>query len=76
MMLGAMGMDDLLPKSYLRLFSQDMQYKPTLKSAEAFKDLVNPYGYGSSFVREFKIENGWAFQGIFTELPNNKERYI
>ena len=54
MMFGAMGMDDLLPKSYLKIFSLDQQHRPTLKSAEAFKDLVNPFGYGSSFVRELK----------------------
>ena len=75
-MLGAMGMDDLLPKSYLKVFSIDPQYKPTLKTGEAFKDLVNPYIYGSSFVREFKQENGWAFQGIFTEMPTQRDRYI
>ena len=54
MMLGAMGLDDLVPKAYHSFFSANSPGGGIVKSAETFKDLVNSYGFGASFIRELK----------------------
>ena len=75
-MLGAMGMDDQIPKNLLQYFSTDSQKGGSQKAAETFKDSINSYGYGSSFVREYKQIFGLACGDLFKEDAEPKERYI